>query len=95
MKYDRHVVVDSFELAKAIALQYGLDNDDFDIANLFWPGDYMNDCCKYLGIEDGCDECDREDAENGDEDSRLRCLVYDYLRFAFPGEETILIDVSW
>ena len=95
MKHNRRVVVWAYDLADAVALQYGMDASDFEIANLFWPGDFMNDCCKSLGIEEGCDDYDKEEAENGDEDARLRCLVYDYLRSAFPGEDTILVDVTW
>ena len=69
MKHSRRVVVWAYDLADAVALQYGMDASDFEIANLFWPGDFMNDCCKSLGIEEGCDDYDKEEAENGDEDA--------------------------
>ena len=97
MKYERRIVVHAHDINEAVALQYGLEEGEIDVAELFWPGEYMNDCYKSLYISEEAVNDEQHEMEEGDdtEDVRQRLLVVDYLHCVFPDEETILVDVSW
>lgn len=75
------IVVDADNLQREVEMRFGVDIGE--IRQLFWEGDFMNDCYKYLSFEED------------DEDDWMRDLVYQYLREQFPDRNSILVDVSW
>ena len=89
MKFCRKVVVSAYDLEKAVRMQYGLE-DPIEIAPLFWPEDFQNDCLKRLNIEEDAYEWKPET-----EEAIQRRLIRAYLRDIFPDEVSILVDVSW
>ena len=97
MKYERHVTVTARDINEAVSLQYGLNEGDIDVTELFWPGDYMNDCYKRLWIDEEAVNQERLDIDEGNdtEEVRQRLLILDYLHYVFPDEKVILVDVSW
>ena len=97
MKYERRVVVAAREINEAVSLQYGLDEGEIDVTELFWAGDYMNDCYKHLWIDEEAVSQERVEIDEGNdtEEVRQRLLILDYLHCVFPDEEKILVDVSW
>ena len=64
------------------------------IANLFFAGDFMNDCYKSLWIDEEADE-NRGYASEDPDNFKLRNIVRAHLRQCFPNTERILVDVSW
>ena len=89
MKIKTMPVISAQELREEIALQYGVE--DVDMASLFWPEDYMNDCYKSLWISEDAIEEDCGDEEN----VSLRTLIRRHLQDLLPGVEDVLVDVSW
>lgn len=77
-----------------------------NIAQLFWEGDFMNDCYKCLWFKDGeypvCDEiteyqaknCPAEELAELKSANRIREFLFTYLPKDYP-YEYILVDVSW
>ena len=89
MKFDRKVVVRAYDLEEAVRMQYGVEGP-IEIAPLFWPEDFQNDCLKRLNIEEDAYEWEPET-----EEATQRQLIRTYLRDIFPDETDILVDVSW
>lgn len=76
----RMIVVDADDLQREVEMRFGKEIPD--IRQLFWEGDFMNDCYKHLYFEE-------------DDMDEARDLVYRYLRDEFPDRNSILVDVSW
>ena len=97
MKYERHVTVTARDINEAVSLQYGLNEGDIDVTELFWPGDYMNDCYTCLWIDEEAVNQERLDMDEGNdtEEVRQRLLILDYLHYVFPDEKMILVGISW
>ena len=97
MRYERRVTVTARDVNEAVSLQYGLNEGDIDVTELFWLGDYMNDCYKCLWIDEEAVNQERLDMDEGNdtEEVRQRLLILDYLHYIFPDEKVILVDVSW
>lgn len=89
MNYKMMPVINASELVEAVNLQYNIKIDN--IATLFWDGDYMNDCCKYLCFDDDM----IEEAEEDENNEQLCVLTYLKDTFKDCGYDTVLIDVSW
>ena len=97
MKYERRVTVTARDINEAVSLQYGLNEGDIDVTELFWPGDHMNDCYKCLWIDEEAVNQERLDMDEGNdtEEVRQRLLILDYLHYVFPDEKVILVGISW
>ena len=97
MKYERRVTVTARDINEAVSLQYGLNEGDIDVTELFWPGDHMNDCYKCLWIDEEAVNQERLDMDEGNdtEEVRQRLLILDYLHYVFPDEKMILVGISW
>lgn len=77
-----------------------------NITQLFWEGDFMNDCYKCLWFRDGeypvCDEiteyqaknCSAEELAEFESANRIRDFLFTYLPEDYP-YDYILVDVSW
>ena len=87
MKYERRVTVTARDI----------NEGDIDVTELFWPGDYMNDCYKCLWINEEAVNQERLDMDEGNdtEEVRQRLLILDYLHYVFPDEKVILVGISW
>ena len=101
MLFENAITVNARELNEAVEFQYDLEEGTIDVAELFWPGEYMNDCFKrlYYGEQEDIEDVGHvwsEDEPIEDDDARYRCLVRDYLRYAVPSAlDWVLVDVSW
>lgn len=82
-------VISAYDLMEEIQTQY---NVDVDIAPLFWPENFMNDCYKALWISE---EAVQEDDYGDEEKISQRTLIRRHLQDVSPGQEKVLIDVSW
>ena len=104
------VITDSDVLKITKEMGYEDAIKDVDcVAPLFWPEDFMNDCYKYLGIDDGALDEAIEDVEfalnayNFDESYHNDCLAKEYIIKALRkycqenhiDTDHILVDVSW
>lgn len=77
-----------------------------NISQLFWEGDFMNDCYKRLYFKDGecpdCNEITEYQAENFsceelaelESANRIKAFLFTYLPEDYP-YDYILVDVSW
>ena len=83
MKYDIVPVIDSYDLLDEIKKETNLFDDVDSLADFIWPGDFMNDCCKRLYLEDET------------EDERLDYII-NFIKNRVPVScSYVLIDVSW
>lgn len=89
MKVKSMIVISALDLEEEIENQY---NVRVDVAPLFWPEDFMNDCYKSLWISE---EAVQEDDYGSEEEISQRTLIRRHLQDIFPGQEEILVDVSW
>ena len=89
MKVKSMIVISAQDLAEEIENQY---NVYVEVAPLFWPEDFMNDCYKSLWISE---EAVQEDDGDDEEEVSQRTLIRRHLQDIFPGQEEILVDVSW
>ena len=93
MKHETVIVVEDSDIVEEVNNTY--DTEIESIANLFFEGDFMNDCYKSLWIDEEADE-DRGYPPYEDENNfKLRNIVRAHLRQCFPNTERILVDVSW
>ena len=92
MKHETVIVVEDSDIVEEVNEIYGTKIKS--IANLFFEGDFMNDCYKSLWIDKEADE-DRGYACEDENNFKLRNLVRAHLRQCFPNTERILVDVSW
>lgn len=93
MKHTNMIVVVDGDIVEEVNAKYGVEIEY--IANLFWEGDFMNDCYKSLWIEEEADEEFKGYEWENEEEIKHRNLVRKYLRECFPGTERVLVDVSW
>ena len=91
MKHKTVIVVEDSDIVEEVNEIYGTEIES--IANLFFEGDFMNNCYKSLWIDAEADE-DRGYGEDGD-NFKDRNIVRAHLRQCFPNTERILVDVSW
>lgn len=81
MKYKKMITISIYDLEEALVQQYG--SEEFrDLRNILFYENFMNDCYKSYYFED-------------DDSSAIINCVNAFLRDTFPGEDTVLIDVSW
>ena len=86
MTHKKMIVINIYDLKRALVLQYG--SEDFsDLRSILFGDHFMNDCYKEYWFDDDYDE-------NVDNGVILNC-VNAFLRDTFPGEDTVLIDISW
>ena len=100
--FENPYIIEDGALAEAVNTICG--TDIAHIANLFWEGDFMNDCYKLLRFRDGDSpnfEKIYEDCEY-DEEELERIKVYNtvigFLDDYIPKDyhyDYILVDVSW
>ena len=89
MKVRSMIVITARELEEEIATQY---NVYVEVAPLFWPEDFMNDCYKSLWYSE---QAVQEDDGDDEEEVSQRTLIRRHLQDIFPDREEILVDVSW
>lgn len=89
MKVRSMIVISAQDLAEEIENQY---NVYIEVAPLFWPEDFMNDCYKSLSISE--EAVQKDDGDDKEEVSQ-RTLIRRHLQDIFPDREEILVDVSW
>jgi hypothetical protein len=92
MKHKSVIVVEDTDIVNEVNGAYGTNIES--IANLFFEGDFMNDCYKSLWIDEEADE-NRGYACEDEDNFKLRNLVRAHLRQCFPNTERIIVDVSW
>lgn len=86
MTHKKMIVINIRDLEEALTQQYG--SEEFsELRNTLFYDDFMNDCYKQYWFDDDLDE-DEDDAPI------INCINA-FLRDIFPGEESVLIDVSW
>lgn len=93
MQHTNMIVVADGDIVEEVNAKYGVEIEY--IANLFWEGDFMNDCYKSLWIEEEADEEFNGHEWENEEEIKHRNLVRKHLRECFPGAERVLVDVSW
>ena len=81
MTYKKMIVINIRDLENALVQQYGSEGFS-DLRNILFGDYYMNDCYKSYYFED-------------DNSSAIINCVNAFLRDTFPGEDTVLVDVSW
>ena len=81
MTYKKMIVINIRDLENALVQQYG-SKEFSDLRNILFGDYYMNDCYKSYYFED-------------DDSSAIINCVNAFLRDTFPGEDTVLIDISW
>lgn len=92
-------VIEDYELTNAVNDFCGTEIEF--IANLFWEGDFMNDCFKKLYFRDGGKPDYREGCSYSDEDleeMRFQNAVIGFLDELIPEDypyDYVLVDVSW
>lgn len=89
INFEKKIVVTASDIEEEVVSVYGVERPE--LAHLFWDGDFMNDCYKSLWIGEEADKCDYGD----EEDIEMRRLIRQHLRQCFPGEDHVLVDVSW
>ena len=94
MKYKNEIVVNIYDLRKALILQYGEDFGDhidkLDLRNVMFGVFYGNDCYKKFYF----DEDILYSPEEYDDGSTL-CSIITFLKDIFPDREYILVDITW
>lgn len=96
--FNTEISCKAFDLDQAVEVRYNLPEHSVDIRNLFFAGDYINDCYKVLYFgDDQLEDYKCECMETEDDDTMTRILVCMYLRECFPDPaiDSILVDVSW
>ena len=93
MQHTNMIVVADGDIVEEVNAKYGVEIEY--VANLFWEGDFMNDCYKSLWIEEEADEEFNGYEWENEEEIKHRNLVRKHLRECFPGVERVLVDVSW
>ena len=96
MKFERCISVKAEDINRLVETQFGLEEGEIDVAELFWAGEYGNDCYKDLYI---CDvavrDADMAYEEEDTEENVQRRLIISCLHDIFPDEERLLVDVGW
>ena len=90
IKFETKIVVTASDIEEEVVSVYGVERPE--LAQLFWEGDFMNDCYKSLWIDE---EADDDDDYGDEEDIEMRKLIRQHLRQCFPGVDHVLVDVSW
>ena len=93
MKHKKVITVWAYDLEKEICETYNLE--PFELACVFWEGDFINDSYKSLWIEEDSDETYNGYEWENEHDIYLRNLIRAHLRKTFPNEDRVLVDVSW
>ena len=93
MQHTNMIVVADGDIVEEVNAKYDVDIEY--IANLFWEGDFMNDCYKSLWIEEEADEEYKGYEWENETEIKHRNLVRKHLRDCFPGVDRVLVDVSW
>ena len=92
MKHKIIPVIDIDDLKKAIDIQFGEEVlRNYSLHRLLFDNQFMNDCCIFYYFGDIFDD-DEFDDENT---TAIMNLINQFLRDEFPGQDKILIDVSW
>lgn len=92
MKIEMQPTIDIGSLEDELKLQFDIDIEG-GLASLLFYEDYMNDCYKSYYFEDDY-EYTGQPWQN-EERIRVTNCVNAILRDLLPGEDRILIDVSW
>ena len=93
MQHTNMIVVADGDIVEEVNAKYDVDIEY--IANLFWEGDFMNDCYKSLWIDEEADEEFYGYEWENENEINHRNLVRKHLRDCFPGVDRVLVDVSW
>lgn len=102
LEFERPFIIEESALEKVIRTLMP-DLKFRNIAQLFWEGDFMNDCYKRLCFKDGdypdCNEITEYQAENCfaeelEAANRIKAFLFTYLPEDYP-YDYILVDVSW
>lgn len=96
IKYSKEIVITTDAIEKAVEERHNVCIEN--AASILWPGDYMNDSCKYLCIEDWCEKEAYDDYQDSPDEEELyeRWLILETLRMELPSEiSNVLVDVSW
>lgn len=83
-KYELRPVMNIDDLEDAISINYGVR---YDLRQLFFEGDFMNDCFKSLYFGEDVDE-------DWSDNYMQMNVVFSYLRDTVPDYNSILLDVS-
>lgn len=101
LEFERPYTIEAGILEKAMKELFGIHIDD--LANLFWEGNYANDCYKQLYFKDGQFPWQEDiiyewETEQEKEESKSRNVVrrflYDYLPEDYS-YDYILVDITW
>lgn len=101
LEFEQPYAIEAGRIEKAMKELFGIHIDD--LANLFWEGNYANDCYKHLYFKDGQlpwqDDIAYEwETEQEKEECKARNAVrrflYDYIPEDYP-YEYILVDITW
>ena len=98
LEFEQPYVIEAGRIEKAMKDLFGIKIDD--LADLFWEGNYANDCYKSLSFRDG-NECWPDDICYS-WDSKERCsarnavrhFLDDYIPKNYPYEH-IIVDITW
>ena len=92
MKHKIMPVIDINDLKKAIDIQFGEEVlRNYSLHQLLFGDNFMNDCYKSYYFDD---YIDYHGYTWNNEISALN-LINQFLRDEFPGQDSVLIDVSW
>ena len=92
MKHKIMPVIDIDDLKKAIDIQFGEEVlRNYSLHRLLFSDQFMNDCYKSYYFDDVFYD-DEFDDEN---QASVLNLINQFLRDEFPGQNKILINVSW
>lgn len=92
MKYKIMPIIDVYDLEKAIDIQFGEEVlRHYELRQLLFGDRYINDCYirYYFGDVFEADEFDDENQAS------VLNLINQFLRDEFPGQDAVLVDVSW
>ena len=89
--YTMRPVIDVDELEDAVNQQFGCEISD--LAALLFGDEYYND--SYKSLYYGSLEVYRGRPWESEEKTRLRNLVYTYLKDILPDYDSVLVNVSW
>ena len=92
MKHRIMPVIDIYDLEEAIEIQFGEEIlAHYETRQLLFDDHFMNDCYMryYFGDVFDADEFDDENQ------SYVLNLINQFLRDEFPGQDVVLVDVSW
>lgn len=101
LEFEQPYVIEAGRIEKAMKDLFGIKIDD--LADLFWEGNYANDCYKSLHFRDGnqCwpnDTIYDFDSETEKERCKLRNAIRhfldDYIEERYP-YEYIIVDITW